>query len=59
VEHDDVVDAVEELGPEDLLELAHDAALHVVVGHPVLLVAEREAERRVARDLRRTDVRRS
>jgi len=28
VEDDDVVDPVEELGPEDLLELAHDPVLH-------------------------------
>jgi hypothetical protein len=38
VEHDDVIDAVEELGPEDLLELAHDAALHVVVRDAGLVV---------------------
>src|SRR4051794_12840849 len=58
VEDDDVVDPVEELGPEDLLELAHDPGLHVVVGDPRLVVADGEAERRVAGDLLRADVRR-
>src|SRR4051794_32790102 len=57
VEDDDVVDAVEELGPEDLLELAHDPRLHVVVRDPGLVVGDREAERRVPRDLARPDVR--
>ena len=38
VEDDHVVDAVEELGPEDLLQLTHDAVLHVVVGDPGLVV---------------------
>src|SRR4051794_11600735 len=58
VEDDDVVDPVEELGPEDLLELAHDPGLHVVVGDPRLVVADGEAERRVPGDLLRADVRR-
>jgi hypothetical protein len=53
----DVVDAVEELGPEDLLQLAHDPVLHVVVRDAGLVVGHGEAERRVARDLRRPDVR--
>ena len=57
VEDDHVVDPVEELGPEDLLELAHDPVLHVVVGDPGLVVGDREAERRVARDLGGPDVR--
>src|SRR3954463_12229633 len=57
VEDDDVVDAVEELGPEDLLKLAHDPRLHVVVRDPGLVVGDREAERRVPRDLARPDVR--
>src|SRR5207248_584412 len=56
VEDDDLVDAVEELGPEDLLQLAHDPRLHVVVGDTGL-VADREADRRVLGDVRRTDVR--
>src|SRR4051794_20047315 len=57
VEDDDVVDAVEELGPEHLLELAHDATLHVLVGHAGLVVGDREAERGVPRDLAGPDVR--
>ena len=57
VEHDDLVDPVEQLGPEDALELAHHARLHVVVAES-LLVADREAERLVLRDLRGADVRR-
>src|ERR671911_400720 len=32
VEHDDLVDPVEELGTEDLAQLARDAALHLLVG---------------------------
>src|SRR5579864_3171614 len=56
VEDDDLVDAVEQLGAEDLLQLAHDAALHLVVGEPAL-VADREAERLVLRDRRGADVR--
>ena len=43
-------------GPEDLLELAHDPALHLVVGEAGL-VADREAERLVLRDRGRADVR--
>ena len=57
VEDDHLVDAVEQLGPEDLLQLAHDPVLHVVVGQAAL-VADREAERLVLRDLRGADVRR-
>src|SRR4051794_22361028 len=57
VEDDHVVDAVEELRPEDLLELAHDPALHVVVRDASLVVGHGEAEWRVARDLARPDVR--
>src|SRR3712207_7003999 len=53
VEDDHVVDPVEELGPEDLLELAHDPVLHVVVRDAGLVLADREAERRVAGDLAR------
>src|SRR4051794_37280274 len=56
VEHQDVVDAVEELGPERLLELAHDAALHVVV-RQAGLVAHGEPDAGVLRDLRRPEVR--
>ena len=37
VEDDDLVDAVQELGPEDLLELAHDPVLHLVVGEAGLV----------------------
>ena len=55
VEDDDLVDAVEELGLEDTLELAGDAALHVVVGH-ALVGRLREAERRVLGDHRGADV---
>src|SRR4051812_8826993 len=58
VEHDHVVDAVEELGAEDLLQLSHDPVLHVVVRDPGLVVGDGEAERRVASDLLRADVRR-
>src|ERR1035441_2668274 len=57
VEDDHVVDAVEELGAEHFLELAHDPALHVVVCDPGLVVGDGEAERRVARDLGGADVR--
>jgi hypothetical protein len=32
VEHDDLVDAVEELGTEGALELLHDPILHLLVG---------------------------
>ena len=38
VEDDYVVDPIEELRAEDLLQLAHDAALHVVVADPRLVV---------------------
>src|SRR4051812_38072442 len=58
VEHDHVVDAVEELGPEDLLQLSHDPVLHVVVRDAGLVVRDGEPERRVASDLLRADVRR-
>src|SRR4051794_28260086 len=58
VEDDDVVDSVEELGTEDLFELSHDPVLHVVVGDARLVVADGKAERRVAGDLLRADVRR-
>ena len=57
VEDDHLVDPVQELGPEDLLQLAHDPVLHVVVGDPGLVVGDGEPERRVARDLRGPDVR--
>jgi len=56
VEDDDFVDSVEQLGPEDLLELAHDPVLHHVVREPAL-IADGEAERLVLRDRRRADVR--
>src|SRR4051812_11498739 len=58
VEHDHVVDAVEELGAEDLLQLSHDPVLHVVVRDAGLVVGDGEAERRVASDLLGADVRR-
>src|SRR4051812_775423 len=58
VEHDDVVDAVEELGAEDLLQLSHDPVLHVVVRDAGLVVRDGEPERGVASDLLRADVRR-
>ena len=57
VEHDDVVDPVQELRAEDLLQLAHDPVLHVVVGDARLVVGDGEAERRVPRDLAGPDVR--
>ena len=38
VEDDHIVDPVEELRTEDLLQLAHDAALHVVVADPRLIL---------------------
>src|SRR5262249_28817532 len=56
-EDDHLVDAVQELGAEDLLQVAHDARLHVLVGE-ALLVREVEAERDVLRDRGRADVRR-
>src|SRR5438477_3655244 len=56
VEDDDLVDAVEQLGPEDLLELAENAFLHVLVGETAL-VADREAERLILRDRAGADVR--
>ena len=56
VEDDDLVDAVQELGPEHLLELRHDALLHLVV-REARLVADGEAERLVLRDLRGPEVR--
>ncbi|OPZ77664.1 MAG: hypothetical protein BWY79_01082 [Actinobacteria bacterium ADurb.Bin444] len=31
MEHNDLIDTVEELGPEDALELSHDTSLHVIV----------------------------
>src|SRR5438105_3948374 len=55
-EDDHLVDAVQELGPEDLLQVAHHAGLHVVVGEP-RLVADREAEGLVLRDRAGPDVR--
>src|SRR2546427_12614828 len=57
VEDDDFVDAVEELGPERLLQLAGDPVLHVLVGDAGLVVRYREPERGVPRDLRRPNVR--
>ena len=51
VEDDHLVDAVEELGPEHLLQLAHDAGLHVLVGDAGL-VADREPDAGVLGDLR-------
>ena len=56
MEDDDLVDPVEQLGPEDLLQLAHHAALHLLVGE-ARLVADGEAEAGVLRDLGRADVR--
>ncbi len=46
----------EQLGAEDLLQLAHHAVLHVLV-REAALVADREAERLVLRDRGRADVR--
>src|SRR3712207_2775439 len=40
VEDDDLVDPVEELGTEDLPELARDPALHLLVGEALLAAAE-------------------
>ena len=31
VEHNDLIDTIEELGPEDTFELSHDTSLHVIV----------------------------
>ena len=56
VEDDHLVDPVEELGPEDFLQVAHDPVLHVVVGHAGL-VGDGEADRGVLGDLRGADVR--
>jgi hypothetical protein len=56
VEHDDVVDAVEELRPEVLLQLVVDALLHPVVG--LALATGREAEVDGLRDVLRAQVRR-
>src|SRR5829696_7140011 len=56
VEDDHLVDPVEELGPEYLLELAHDPNLHVLVGH-ARLVAHRESDAGVLGDLGGADVR--
>jgi hypothetical protein len=55
-EDDDLVDAVQQLGAERLLQVAHHPRLHVLVGE-ALLVGEVEAERLVLRDRRRADVR--
>ena len=57
MEDDDLVDAVQELGAEDLLELAHDPVLHLVVGEAGV-VADGEAEGLVLGDRGRADVRR-
>jgi hypothetical protein len=57
VEDDHLVDAVQQLGAEHLLQLAHDAGLHVVVGHAHLVLANAEAERGVLRDRCGPDVR--
>jgi hypothetical protein len=57
VEDDDLVDPVQELRPEDLLEVTHDLLLHVLVGRAGLVVGGREPERDVARDVLRPDVR--
>ena len=55
VEHDDLVDAIEELGPEDALELARDARLHVLVAQtPDRRLGE--AQRRLPRDVLGADV---
>mgnify|MGYP003694499409 CR=1 FL=1 len=43
VEDDDLVDPVQELGPERLLELVHDPVLHLLVGH-LLVRTRREAD---------------
>src|ERR671920_264700 len=54
VEDDDLVDPVEELGTEDLAQLAGDAALHLLVGEPGLIRAE--AKRLCLVDRLRPDV---
>src|SRR5215210_293568 len=56
VEDDDLVDPVQELGPEHLLQLAHDPGLHVLVGDAGL-VADGEPDAGVLGDLRRAHVR--
>mgnify|MGYP006928870100 CR=1 FL=1 len=43
-EHDDLIDTVQELGPEQLLHLAHDAGLDLLVGKAGLALGA-EAER--------------
>src|SRR5215204_6240220 len=55
VEHDDLVDPVEELGTEDLAQLARDAALHLLVGETGIVRAE--AQRLGLVDRLRPDVR--
>ena len=57
LEHDNLVDAVQELGSEQLLHLGHHAAFNLLVGKPRVVVAGK-AERRRLRNLARTDVRR-
>src|ERR671922_198128 len=56
VEDDDLIDPVEQLGPEDLLQLAHDSVLHLLV-RETGVIADREAERLVLRDRPGADVR--
>src|SRR5439155_7192038 len=57
VEDDHLVDPVQQLRPEDLLQLAHDPVLHLLVGE-ARVVADGEAEGLVLRDRRGADVRR-
>src|SRR5690606_37761503 len=55
VEHDDLVDAVQELGPERAAQLVHDLLLHVLMG--LLLVFHRaEADAALALDFMRPHV---
>src|SRR3954447_1170570 len=61
VEDDHGVDAVEELGPESLLELARDLFPHPVILTrlgPFLIFLDGETEVHIPRDLLRTNVRR-
>ncbi len=57
VEHDHFVDAVQELGPEDLLELSHHPALHLAVLETTVAHVLAEAKGLPLRDGARADVR--
>ena len=56
LEHDNLVEAVQELGPEELLHLAHHAALDFLIGKALLRIG-REAKRRGFGDLASAHVR--